>query len=403
MIMKKAVCVLACIALLALFGACADGALLLCVNAAVDGRTDISFDTETSFTAEASVPAGYRVDHWEINGTYIENTDLSLTFTAKGNTVVEAVLVPDEDSAPDDESPAPSPTPVPAPPVRFVISCESAVLQRIENGTPVGDEADKLDFTGHRLASFRVTAVIPRGYKLIGWVIDGVAYTFSTTVKSITVADADRSMTFEPRFEKKDPVTLPSSESLPRTPGQKLLTCRNARMSLLRGTMTAQGGYFTQFDFTDDYANKATKKMEAGGRINAKVISDAPKSKKVLHWYFNDTLLSFGVNVNHFYVYGLDRSMCYEPIYEVAQLPAGTKVTDNSVYIVRCKNCTFTADGMAAPVYSGAVPSGIRITVTPDSEGEIGFWTINGKVRSAENSVTVTVNSDVIISCVMKP
>ncbi len=162
-----------------------------------------------------------------------------------------------------------------------------------------------------------ITADVPRGTRIDYWVINGFRYDFSKTVKSIRMTEMDEDYVVEVVYTKSHSKTLFSEEDIEaaRTDDVKEIRTVNAKLCHVSEKLRRGGGWLTEFDFTNDYINRVTKKTEPGGQITAYVKANVTSSKKVTGWKFNETKLYPNSTVNYFIVHTLGRSMIYEPIF----------------------------------------------------------------------------------------
>ena len=269
-----------------------------------------------------------------------------------------------------------------------------------------------------------ITPDVPKGKKIDYWVINGVRYDFSTTVKYLRMTDADDNFDFEVVYTKSVSQTLISPEDiqLARNDDIKEIQTRHAKLSHMTEQLKRGGGWMDSFDFTQDYINKATNRIEPGGQITAQVKATVGKNQKVRGWKFNETKLYPSATINYFTVRTLNTSMTYEPIFKsvatVTDPPTQRQppVEVPAFYRVSCINCTFSGGGHTNAT-SGIVPAGTKITVTNKSGStEVSEWQVNGstlyrsvsiggkkgqklKVRNTSNTITRTINKDTTIRC----
>lgn len=235
----------------------------------------------------------------------------------------------------------------------------------------------------------KVSAEIPKGKRVAYWVINGAKYTFNTEVKSFTLREVPYGMVIEAVLSGQTAQTLPTAEEIgqQRTGETLLVETKSARMSHVNGSQKASGGYFTEFDFTDDYVNKATGETEQGGRVTVRVTASIPEGKLVTYWRFNGARLNFNSDVTAFVVENLAESMLYQPVFY-------TKTTPVPEYTINCKNCTFSGGGYSN-AKSGTVPYGTKITITPQGNSSLGWW--SGSYSTGEvskKSITWTVKNN---------
>ena len=389
---------LALVLLLGCGFAAAEGGLIMCFNCTVNGASSLNFDAPGTFTAIAALQEGQSVSGWKLNGKFLEGeTNLFLFFNADGNTVLEAVLTGSSGSpAPVTEpaaEPNQEPAAVPARPVH--VKAIGAHLQYLDaKGNAAGDSCTEMLFdetwqnpVTHQagtpcVGEFRVTADKPHQADIAYWVLNGVRYDFVNTVKFITVTELKYDLTIEVVYKNAASQTIKTPDAIQsaRTGETLLARCLNAKMGFVSGTSATGGGYFTEFDFTEDYTNKASKQTEKGGRITLKVIADMPKT--VDYWLFNEAKLVFNTDtITHFFVRDLDASMIYIPNAKGFVPP-----DPNAKYEVTCTGCTFSGGGYTNAT-SGYVRAGTYITV--NMAGPRGFsypdeWTVNGKTRGVQ-------------------
>ena len=144
---------------------------------------------------------------------------------------------------------------------------------------------------------------------------------------------------------------------------------------------------FIQSRFTEDFTNRATNQTEQGGRVTVKVSAIIPEGKVVTFWRFNGARINFNSDVTSFVVENLSESMVYRPVFY-------TKTTPVPEYTINCTNCTFSGGGYTN-AKSGTVPYGTKITVTPEGNSYLGWW--SGSYSTDEVSkkaITWTVNSN---------
>ena len=235
----------------------------------------------------------------------------------------------------------------------------------------------------------KVSAEIPKGKRVAYWVINGAKYTFNTEVKSFTLREVPYGMVIEAVLSGQTAQTLPTAEEIgqQRTGKILLVETKSARMSHVNGSQKASGGYFTEFDFTDDYVNKATGETEQGGRVTVRVTASIPEGKLVTYWRFNGARLNFNSDVTAFVVENLAESMLYQPVFY-------TKTTPVPEYTINCKNCTFSGGGYSN-AKSGTVPYGTKITITPQGNSSLGWWSGSyGTGEVSKKPITWTVKNN---------
>ena len=235
----------------------------------------------------------------------------------------------------------------------------------------------------------RISAEIPKGKKVAYWVINGAKYTFNTEVKSFTLREVPYGMVIEAVLSGNTAQTLPTMEEIQqhRTGETLLVETKSARMSHMNDKNKASGGSFTEFDFTDAFINNATGETEQGGRVTVRVAASIPEGKLVTYWRFNGARLNFNSDVSSFVVENLADSMLYQPVFF-------TKTTPVPEYSISCKNCTFSGGGYTN-AKSGTVPYGTKITITPQGNSSLGWWSGSygtGEVNKKSISWTVKNN-----------
>lgn len=377
----------------------AGGGLIMCFNCTVNGMSSLTFDKPGTFTAIAAVQEGQSVSGWKLNGKLLEGeTYPFLVFNADGNTVLEAVLTDGSGSpAPATVSAAAESTAAPAekPASPVHVKAIGAHLQYLDaKGNAAGDSCTEMVFdetwqnpvTGQAgtpcVGEFRVTADRPHQADIAYWVLNGVRYDFVNTVKFITVTELKYDLTIEVVYKNAASQTIKTPDAIQsaRTGETLLVRCLNAKMGFVSGTSTTGGGYFTEFDFTEDYTNKASNQTEKGGRITLKVIADMPKI--VDYWLFNEAKLVFNTNtIICFFVRDLDASMIYIPNAKGFVPP-----DPNAKYKVTCTGCTFSGGGYTNAT-SGIVKAGTYITVHMAAPRGFSYpdeWVVNGVTRGTQ-------------------
>ena len=235
----------------------------------------------------------------------------------------------------------------------------------------------------------KISAEIPKGKRVAYWVINGAKYTFNNEVKSFTLREVPYGMVIEAVLSGNTAQTLPSTEAIQkqRTGETLLVETKSARMSHVNDKNKASGGSFTEFDFTDDFTNNATGETEQGGRVTVRVAASIPEGKLVTYWRFNGTRLNFNSDVSSFVVENLAESMLYQPVFY-------TKTTPVPEYSISCKNCTFSGGGYSN-AKSGTVPYDTKITITPEGNSSLGWWSgSRGTGEVSKQSFTWTVKKN---------
>ena len=182
-----------------------NGDLILALHSTIDGETMLIVDGQAELTATADVPGGMAVDYWELNGAqYYEDMEDTFTFTAQGNTVVDARLRPEHK-----------------------VTSINAEMQFLDKkGKPKGEkftefvfEEDYENTVTHETQpgdwiTLYVKADIPSGYTVDYWLINDVPYYYNRTVKSFTVHDLNETTVYEVVLKKEN---TPSSTPKPTT------------------------------------------------------------------------------------------------------------------------------------------------------------------------------------------
>lgn len=184
-----------------------NGDLILALHSTIDGETMLIVDGAMELTATATVPAGMAVDYWELNGApYYEDMEDTFTFTAQGNTVVDARLRPEHK-----------------------VTSINAEMQFLDKkGEPKGEkftefvfEEDYENTVTHETQpgdwiTVYVKAVVPKGYAVDYWLINDVPYYYNRTVTSFTVHDLNETTVYEVVLKKENaPSSTPKPTSKP--------------------------------------------------------------------------------------------------------------------------------------------------------------------------------------------
>lgn len=241
----------------------------------------------------------------------------------------------------------------------------------------------------------KISAEIPRGQKVAYWVINGSKYIFNTEVKSFTLRELPYGMVVEAVLDGQTAKTLSTAEEIQqqRTGEPLLVETKSAHMAHVNDNGKVSGGAFTEFDFTEDFVNKATGEKEQGGRVTVRVSADIPKDRLVSFWRFSGARINFNSDVTAFIVENLADSMLYQPYFIKKSTPVPT-ATPVPEYTVRCKNCVFSGGGYTN-AYSGTVPYGTQITITPEGNSWLGWWSGSfGTGEVNKKSITWTVKSN---------
>ena len=265
----------------------------------------------------------------------------------------------------------------------------------------------------------KITADVPRNKTIEYWVIDGIRYDFKPKVPtSFTLENVTDNMIVEAVIKGKTTQTLFSADAIQqiRTGDTLEVKTVNAKLSHVKKDLTASGGWITNFDFTEDYTNKATKKKEAGGQVTVRIKATVPKGKKINYWKFDSVKIDFDKAVTEMVVHMLNVSKTYEPVFGTTASKTSTNSEQQPVqeyFTVTCKGCTFSGGGHTNAT-SGQVPAGSQIKVTNKTGSQVKAWRINGVVRAktvnhpvdgeqrvniTANSITLTVNWNSTIVC----
>ena len=250
-----------------------------------------------------------------------------------------------------------------------------------------------------------ITADIPKGKKVDYWVINGIRYDFDRKVSYFRLTNADQDWNFEIVYTKSSAETLLTEDQIQaaRTGEPLLLKVEHGELCHIKSGTKGAGGWITEFDFTEDYQNRATGAQEKGGQITAKVRATIPKNKKVSGWKFNETELYPNAEVTYLVPHFLNTSMTYEPIFGKTASVTEPPVTNPPApapiyYTVTCRNCVFTGGGYSGAT-SGSVLAGTQITVTETTSSSIATWDVNGVTRTNSSgwplesySITLTIN-----------
>ena len=278
----------------------------------------------------------------------------------------------------------------------------NAVIQRANSKNKAeGAEMTEAQVTAED--NMIITAKVPRGKKIDYWVINGVHYNFMRTVTALRVTAFDRSWTFEVVFKKSESETLHTPGDIQAERTGETLLCKtvNAEFCHLKNETKGGGGWITEFDFTEDYSNRATGEMEPGGQLTAKVRAVIPKNKRVVGWKFDETeIYNIGTTFTQFVVNSLDTSMTYEPILNKAAAKATDPPSKEVKYVtVKCYNCVISG-GPYGGQTSAKVPVGTKITAKATVGGGSVFdWEVNGSFVKYNGgttySQTINVNTTI--------
>ncbi len=318
-------------------------------------------------------------------------------------------------TAPDQTAPDPEPTPAPdIVPVtqevtlddgEYKITVTGGVIHRANPRNHKAEGAEMTSVTVTAEDHVIISASVPKGQKIDYWVINGIRYDFDHQVKSFRLTHADRDWTFEIVYTKGKPETLLTADQIlaGRTGDRLLVKAEHGELCHIKSGTKGAGGWITEFDFTNDYTNRATGAQEQGGQVTAKVRAVIPRGKTVSGWKFDETELYPNREVTWLLPHMLNTSMTYEPIFTgkaTSKPDVTTPATQVQYYTVTCVRCTFSGGGYSNAT-SGTVPGGTKITVK--ANGGYGCeWYVNGsQVASGgqwgdswPSSITRTINTN---------
>ena len=203
------------------------------------------------------------------------------------------------------------------------------------------------------------------------WVINGVRYDFEEYVPtSFTLDNAWESMTIEAVQKKSSSSTLLSPADIQnmRTGETLIVRTISSKLCHVRAKGSGAGGWLTEFDFTNDYTNRATNQREQGGQVSVRVRATIPSGKRIAYWRFDDAELDFDTNVTEFWVHTLNVSKTYEPVFGSSKQTA--TATPSAVNTRPQPRVTATPDTTRAPgsITTRPQPSGtLEPTATPDT------------------------------------
>lgn len=298
----------------------------------------------------------------------------------------------------------------------YTIKAVGAYIQEAnKNNQATGKKYSSVQVTNRD--NIVITATVNNWEKVDCWVINGVRYDFDQDIHFIRLTKATQDFTFE-AVKGKSSTLLSASKIQSQRTGEKLVVkTKEATMKHLKSKNEAGGPWFANFDFTNDYTNKATEKTEKGGQVSLRVYAKIPQGYRVRGWKFNDTELYTTAQITTFFVRTLNASMTYEPIFgKLAATKKPTKAptkkptkaptkkptkkpTKAPTPVVMCKvTCSQCSFGGKT---SGSVPKGTVITVNCVSwlEGIVSYWEVNGSHKSGGNSITITITKDTHIHC----
>ena len=327
-----------------------------------------------------------------------------LTRTAPGQAAVpatEQAVVP----APAVQNAMPAPAPAQPASGVMTLKTVNAVMQRA-NSRNKAEGAEMTEMTVTETDNVIITAKPPRGKKVDYWVINGVRYDFLHAISTFRLTGFDQSWTFEVVFRKTDAATLRSPQAIQEARNGQPLVCKvvHGELCHVSGDTRGAGGWIQEFDFTNDYVNRASGLTEKGGQLTAKIRASIPKGKKVTGWKFNGTeIYPKGATVKQFIVNTLDTSMTYEPLFgRAATATTKPSVTDAPAPTVKYVTVTCVKCKISGGTYGGKtsakVPAGTKITVTANENSSEVYWEINGSnIGKKGRSITRTINSNTTI------
>ncbi len=182
-----------------------------------------------------------------------------------------------------------------------------------EKGRPNGAPADEVQIGSE--GAVLITASVPKGQKISCWIINGVRYDFTPVPKQFAVLDIDRDLTIEAVCKGTTPVSLLSETQIQEGRTGEPLKVEGiiARLCHMKNDKKG-GGWIKEFDFTQDYMNRATKKQEKGGQVTVMLKANGMDKARIVGWYLDNMQFRIG-NVKSFVVHHLNSSMVYKPIY----------------------------------------------------------------------------------------
>ena len=194
-----------------------NGGGIICVNCKIDGQDSFTPEKDKGYIAQAVLPAGMAVDHWELDGRPVDNQGrkYSLNFKAYDYALVSCVLRPE-----------------------YTVKSINASMQLLnKKGQPEGlfftecvFESDYFNaaagdvYPGGSI-SVHVRADVPDGMAVDYWKINGVPYFFKYPISEFTVLDLRESTVYEAvlRGEYDEPSSplslLPPPGRTERLPG----------------------------------------------------------------------------------------------------------------------------------------------------------------------------------------
>jgi len=272
-----------------LVSASASAGVITCDGCTVNGSSVWQTGEETVLTAVSDYAADDAVI-WKLNGdTVPSDKDGVLVFKTSGDMTVTCEKRQE-----------------------LIVTAVGASLKALDkNGKAEGDGYEEMDFTAVGTAGFAVVAESNKSKKVDYWVIDGYKYDFfEYRVTKIIVTGLERSMTVEAVYEGSKPVTLRSGQEN-EPDGPLVVTVKGGQACFITAKGTGKGGWYSSVDFTNDYENLATGQTQPGGLIDLRIRTGS--TKKNYSWLIDGVKFSFDSPVITFRVYGLDRSITYEP------------------------------------------------------------------------------------------
>ena len=377
-----------------------------------------------------NIPYGTKL---ETDDHYSTETAAFVTWGGKSGYVKWNFLVKDPPPSKNGKAPAATATPRPAGNAKpqtaemLPTSGDGAITVQafgayIEyTGSKNTDKGKYSAISFDKSTKLNVTADLPAGKSIDYWVIDGVRYDFLPRVPtSFTLDNITDSVIVEAVAKSQSNETQLSPEIIQeiRTGETLIVNTIHARLCHIRANDTGAGGWLKTFNFTDDYTNRATKKIETGGQVTVRVKAQIPKDKKIAYWKFNDLHIDFNKTVSEMIVRTLYVSKTYEPVFgKVTKKTTTTTKEDPQYYTVTCINCTFSGGGYTN-AKSGEVLAGTEITVTNRTGStEVASWRVNGsevtraiqqivdgkktpvRIPVTANSIRRTINKNTKIEC----
>ena len=162
------------------------------VNCKINGEDKVEVNGETKLVCTATLPEGFVVDYWVVDGEDYDTSDPELTITVSGPVTVEAVLR-----------------------LRKIVTCIDCHLQFVNDKKKAeGDTYETFDFEddytnpvtkeevkGGTIECY-IIADVPRGEEVAYWMINGVEYHFENKTVKFRVTDLDEATVYQPVFAK---------------------------------------------------------------------------------------------------------------------------------------------------------------------------------------------------------